>query len=92
MVKQTKVVQSPTTVTDKGKAQPQVIKAVKAGIKYRGARAAWYEVLVKHEGKTAADFLASTTAKPPSVPKSGTPEPSSGWLRYFVRNGIATLG
>jgi len=85
------VVQAPANVTEKGTAKPQIIATVKANVKYRGARAAWYEVLVKHEGKPAGDFLAATTAKPPSVPKSGTPEPSSGWLRYFVRSGIATL-
>lgn len=84
-------VAAPTNVTPEGKAKPQIIKAVKAGIKYRGARAAWYEVLQAHEGKPAADFLAATTATPPSLPKSGVQEKSSGWLGFFVRTGIATL-
>jgi hypothetical protein len=94
MVKQSKpqqVIAAPANVTSKGTAKPQVISAVKAGVKYRGARAAWYAVLQQHVGKPAADFLAATTAKPPSLPKSGVAEPASGWLRYFVRNGIATL-
>lgn len=84
-------VAAPTNVTAQGTAVPQVISAVKAGVKYRGARAAWYAVLQQHQGKPAADFLAATTAQPPSVPKSGIPEKSTGWLSYFVRTGVATL-
>ena len=93
MVKPTpnKVVQAPANVTASGKAQPQVIAAVKAGIKYRGARAAWYAVLQQHVGQPAASYLAATTAKPPSLPKSGVQENSNGWLRYFVRSGVCTL-
>lgn len=86
-----KTVAAPTTVTSKGTAKPQVIRVTKANVKFRGARAAWYAVLLQHNGKPAADFLAATTAKPPSVPKSGVPEPASGWLRYFTRSGIAEL-
>jgi len=85
------VISAPATVTSKGAAKPQVIRNVKANIKFRGARAAWYSVLLTYEGKPAADFLAACTAKPPSTPKSGTPEPASGWLRYFTRTKIATL-
>lgn len=84
-------VAAPTNVTPDGKAKPQIIKTVKAGVKYRGARAAWYEVLCAHEGKPAADFLAATTAKAPSLPKSGVQEKASGWLGYFVRTGVAVL-
>lgn len=82
---------APATVTAQGTAKPVVIAAVKAGIKYRGARAAWYAVLQQHQGKPAADFLAATTKAPPSLPASGVQENSSGWLRFFVRSGIATL-
>ena len=85
------VIPAPTNVTAAGKAQPQVIASVKAGVKYRGARAAWYAVLQAHQGQTAAAYLAACTAKPPSLPKSGVPEPATGWLRYFVRNHIVTL-
>jgi len=84
-------VPAPTNVTAQGTAQPQVIDTVKAGLKYRGARAAWYAVLLQHQGKPAADFLAATTAQPPSLPKSGVQEKSTGWLTYFVRTGVATL-
>ncbi len=84
-------VAAPTNVTAQGTAVPQVIQDVKAGVKYRGARAAWYAVLLQHKGKPAADFLAATTKQPPSVPKSGIPEKASGWLSYFVRTGVANL-
>jgi hypothetical protein len=84
------VVAAPATVVG-NVAQPQVIASVKAGIKYRGARAAWYAVLQAHQGKPAADFLAACTTQPPSVPKSGVVEKPSGWLSYFVRTGVASL-
>lgn len=84
-------VAGPTNVTATGQAQPQVIAAVKAGVKYRGARAAWYAVLQQHVGQPAASYLAACTANPPSVPKSGIVEKASGWLGYFVRTGVATL-
>jgi hypothetical protein len=84
-------VAAPTNVTAQGTAVPQVIVAVKAGVKFRGARAAWYAVLQQHVGKPAADFLAATTAQPPSVPKSGIAEKSSGWLSYFTRTGVAQV-
>lgn len=86
-----KVVPSPVMVTSKGKAKPQNIMVTKANVKFRGARAEWYAVLLKYNGKPAQDFLAETTKNPPSVPKSGIQENSTGWLRYFVRSGIATL-
>lgn len=84
-------VAAPTNVTATGQAQPQVIVAVKAGVKYRGARAAWYAVLQQHVGQPAANYLAACTANPPSLPKSQVPEKASGWLGYFVRTGVATL-
>lgn len=84
------VVAAPATVQG-NVAKPQVIVSVKAGIKYRGARAAWYTVLQAHQGKPAADFLAACTSQPPSTPKSGVVEKPSGWLSYFVRTGVATL-
>jgi len=94
MVKVTKpgaVVQAPVNVTATGKAQPQIIASVKAGIKYRGARAAWYAVAQAHVGQPAQAYLAACTAKPPSLPKSGVAEPATGWLRYFVRTGVVVL-
>jgi hypothetical protein len=86
-----KTVAAPAAVTTKGTAKPLNIKVVKANVKFRGARAAWYEVLLKYNGKPAGDFLAACTAKPPSLPKSGVAEPASGWLRYFTRSGIVEL-
>jgi hypothetical protein len=91
MTTSAKVVSAPATVTSKGTAKPQVITQVKANVKFRGARADWYAVLLQYNGKPAQDFLAATTKKPPSVPKSGVQENSSGWLRYFVRSGICNL-
>jgi hypothetical protein len=88
----TSTVSAPVTVTPEGKAKPQVILEVKAGVKYRGARAAWYERLCKFEGKPAADYLADTTANPPSLPKSGVQEKATGWLGFFTRTGIAKVG
>lgn len=71
-------------------AVPQVL-AVKAGLSYRGARAAWYAVLVQYNGQPGNAYLAACAATPPSLPKSGRPEAPSGWLRYFVRTGACTL-
>lgn len=84
-------ISAPATVTEGGKAKPQIIAKVKDGLKLRGARAAWYELLQKHEGKPVQDFLAAATKTPPSMPKSGVPEKASGWFRYFVRSGIASV-
>lgn len=71
-----------------------VLLAVKGNVPLRGARQAWYTLLLAHNGKPAAAFLAAATANPPSLPQkgkcAGKPEPASGWLRYFVRQGIAT--
>lgn len=72
-------------------AVPQVL-VVKAGLYYRGARAAWYAVLLAHNGQPGNAYLAACTTQPPSLPKSGRPEAPSGWLRYFVRTGACTLG
>jgi hypothetical protein len=64
---------------------------VKQGVALRGARAAWYAVLVQHNGQPAAAYLAACKEKPPSVPKSGVAEAPQGWLSWFVRQGIAQL-
>lgn len=87
----TDVIDSPTKVDAKGQAKPLVIKVMKADVKYRGARAEWFAVLQRYDGKPAGDFLAATTKNPPSLPKSGVQEKATGWLRYFVRSGIAQL-
>lgn len=69
---------------------------VKVGLKYRGARQAWYETLCKYDGKPASEFLAAVEANRPSnygakSKHAGTPEPVAGWFRFFVRSGVATL-
>jgi hypothetical protein len=69
---------------------------VKAGLKFRGARQAWYEALLAYDGKPAAEFLAHVEATRPSKygaksKHAGTPEPVAGWFRFFVRTGVATL-
>lgn len=77
---------------------PAIVLAVQhlpAADKLRGARAAWYAVLAKHDGLAAADFLAATTAAPPSLPtkgkNQGKAEKPTGWLSWFMRNGYVTL-
>jgi len=74
-------------------AKPAVL-AVKGNVPLRGARQAWYQLLLAYNGKPASAFLAAATANPPSLPQkgkgAGKPEPATGWLRYFVRSGIAT--
>lgn len=81
------------TASVAGTAQVPVL-AVKGGQAYRGARQAWYQLLVAHAGKPASAFLTAATANPPSLPQkgkgAGKPEPAAGWLRYFVRNGVAS--
>lgn len=86
-----KTVAAPASVTSKGTAKPLNIKVLKANVKFRGARDAWYQVLLQYNGKPAGDFLAHCTKTPPSTPKSGVAEPPSGWLRYFTRSGIVEL-
>lgn len=81
---------APTTVTA-GKATPGILTVHKTQLPLRGARAAWHAVLVAHNGQPVATFLAACAAAPPSVPKSGVVEKPQGWLRWFVRNGIASV-
>lgn len=83
------VVNAPVAVTTKA-TKPGILQ-VKAGGSFRGARAAWYEMLQKYDGKPVADFLAAAQDKPPSLPKSGVAEKPSGWLRYFQRAQVASV-
>ncbi len=83
--------------TEQAKPEAKVVTKVvgvlkvKDGLSFRGARQAWYEVLKAHDGKPAQAYLDATTEKAPSLPKSGKQEPSSGWLRWFVRHEIAAI-
>lgn len=76
-----------------GTAQPAVL-VVKGNVAYRGARQAWYQLLLAHAGKPASAFIAAAAANPPSLPQkgkgAGKAEPPAGWLRYFVRTGVAS--
>jgi hypothetical protein len=78
------------------KAATGTIAVLKAGMPYRGARAAWYAVLTQYNGKPYAEFLAHVTTHRPSVygPRSrmaGQPEPIPGWVGFFTRNGIVAV-
>ena len=69
---------------------------VKAGMKYRGARLAWYERMVELEGKTRDEVTKNLEADPPALygPKSkneGKAEPVAGWVRFFERTGVASF-
>lgn len=98
MGKHTKAAKAATTTTTPAGAAGTTPAAatilhlqVKPGVAYRGARAAWYAVLLQHNGQPASAYLLACKATPPSVPKSGVPEAPQGWLAYFVRTGVATL-
>lgn len=71
--------------------KPQKLK-VKAGMKYRGAREAWYQRLLEHDGKDVEIFLKSATDRPPSMTKANTAENPKGWLSFFRRTGVAVVG
>lgn len=86
----TTTVTAPTVVAA-GKPTTPGILQVKTGVALRGARAAWYAVLLQYNGKPVAEFLAATAATPPSLPKSGVAEKPSGWLGWFTRTGVATV-
>jgi hypothetical protein len=53
---------------------------------YRGQRLAWYERIVKFDGKTAEEFLKANDNL--TTPK-GSEDPPRGWLRFFVQDGSA---
>ncbi len=83
-------VENAPVATKPGKpASAAVVEITKADGKLRGARQAWYERLLAHNGKPVADYYADCVANPPSVPKSGVAEKPSGWFSWFVRNGYA---
>ncbi len=72
-------------------AKPKTIHVVKKGLKYRGNREAWYNLLLQMEGKTEQDFVDAATKKPPALTKAQTPEPPTGWFRFFERTGVLEL-
>lgn len=86
-------VQAPAAVQG-GAVVPGVLQ-VKPGANLRGARAAWYAVLLQYDGQPVATWLQHCAANPPSMPQKGAlagkGEPPKGWLGWFVRNGWATV-
>lgn len=80
--------------TAAAKTLPGVCR-VKAGAKLRGAREAWYQRLLKYEGKPLAEYVADCTANPPSTPTKGAlagkGEPPSGWVSWFKREGLLAV-
>ena len=68
---------------------------VRKGLKYKGARQAWYTRLCEYDGKPLAEFEANVTSNRPSCYQArskhcGNPEPVRGWVRFFERNGVFT--
>lgn len=84
---------NPTTAVNAGPQYRPVpgTLAVKPGLTYKGARAAWYAVLCAHNGQPANNYLAACATKPPSLPASGRAESPTGWLATFVRWGVCTV-
>ena len=85
-----------TTTTTATESKPEPVLQVKAGMKYRGARLAWYERMVELEGKTRDEVTKNLEADPPALygPKSkneGKAEPVAGWVRFFERTGVASF-
>lgn len=73
------------------KPVPGVLTVTKPKATFRGARQAWFNALLAHNGKPANAYLEACATTPPSVPASGRPEAPTGWLSWFVRNGYATV-
>ena len=67
----------------------------KVNFRKDSARALYYERLKKFNGKTLESFVKDVEKSPPSTPKkgklAGKPEPVAGWIKWFVRNGYATV-
>lgn len=70
--------------------KPKVMK-IKGGMKYRGAREQWYNMLQRFEGKTVEEFVEAAIKEPPSRTKKNEAEPPTGWVRFFQRSGVISL-
>jgi hypothetical protein len=75
----------------KAVAVSPILVVVKKDAKLRGARDAWYQLLGKYDGKPVAEFYEAARATPPALTKAQTAEDPRGWVRYFVRTGVAEL-
>jgi hypothetical protein len=67
------------------------LTAAKVNFTQGSARALYHAVLAAHAGQPAAAFCAAIIANPPCFTKKGTVEPPMPYLRWFIRNGYATL-
>ena len=72
-----------------------LVKGAKVNFRAGSARAEYYARLAEFNNKPLADFIASCESNPPSMPTkgklAGKPEPVSGWVSYFTRNGYAEI-
>lgn len=71
--------------------RPQKLKVIKKDAKFRGARESWYARLVEYDGKTEGEYIESCKEKPPAMTKNGTAENPTGWVRFFVRQGVLSI-
>lgn len=76
--------------------KPEQKLTVKAGIKSRGIRQAWYELALKYDGQPVSAFLAEGKANPPTnytarSKYSGQPHDATRRLRRMVWLGWVTL-
>jgi hypothetical protein len=69
----------------------KTITVGKTAQKFTGARAQWYAALLAHDGQTDDAFIVACTKQPPAKLKTGKAEDPRGWLRFFVRTGVASL-
>ena len=73
------------------------IKLTKVTPNFRAntARAAYWEVMQKFNGKTLDSYVKEVTANTPSYPKrgklTGKQEPVQGWVSFFQREGLIEL-
>ena len=56
------------------------------------ARAAYWTRVQRYDGKELAALETSCAKQPPAVNKYGKPESLGGWVSYFKRVGLVTVG
>jgi hypothetical protein len=82
---------APATKVAVIQVQRQPAKAFRTG----SARDLYWLAVQAHNGKPVAELAASVKAAPPSVPGrgklAGQPEPLSGWLSWFAKQGLITI-
>lgn len=72
-----------------------VVKQPEKAYRTGSARDLYWERIQQYKGKTVKALRDSVEKEPPSTPKrgklAGKPEPLSGWLAYFQREGLVKL-